>query len=83
MNRPPPVENHLMLEYSFTGPRPNEKFWAVVAAYADETLVSLAEQRQVTRTSVGPSQREGSTHHDLVLLRTDDPPVWLASLAPP
>lgn len=62
MNQPPPMESHLMLAYSFTGPRPNEKFWAVVAVYADETFASLAVQRQVTRTSVGPSQREDSTH---------------------
>ena len=61
------------LVYSFTGPRSDEKFWAVVAVYADETLASLAAQRQVTRTSVGPSSTESSSHHDLVLWQTKDP----------
>jgi len=61
------------LLYDFAGSKPDERLSAVIAVYADATLASAAVEYQITRTSVGPSHRDKSGHHDLALWKTEDP----------
>jgi hypothetical protein len=60
------------LLYDFRGSKADEQLSAVIAVYADETLASAAVEYQISRTSVGPSHRDKSSHHDLVLWKTED-----------
>ena len=61
------------VQYTFTGAKPEVKFWAVVAVHANESSASVDAQEQIARVNVAPVRKEVSAHHDLVLWQTEDP----------